>query len=180
MGRKHNTFVESSDRKPQDHGKTPADALTVVLVHPRIPQNTGTIARMCAATQTRLHLVRPFFEITDAKLKRAGLDYWPLVDVSYFESLDHWFETQVPARFAPPQIWYVEIGGSKIYSDISFSPGCAIFFGDEQDGIPSSLLEKFPDQHLRIPQVNVRSLNLATSASIVLYEALRQLNFPRL
>lgn len=178
MGRKHNHFVDESLRKPVNHNRAPEDALTIVLVHPRIPQNTGSIARMCAATQTRLHLVRPFFTITDAKLKRAGLDYWPLVDVEHFESLESWFGTQVPSRFSENNLWFVEVGGEKKYSDAKFAPKSVLFFGDEQDGLPPSLLEKYPMQFLQIPQVNVRSLNLATSAGIVLFEALRQQNFP--
>ena len=88
MGRKHNIFVNSEDRAPMDRKLTIPDALTVVLLNPRIPQNTGTIARMCAATGSRLDLINPLFKIDDAKLKRAGLDYWPLLDVRVFDNFE--------------------------------------------------------------------------------------------
>ncbi len=172
MGRKANIFVGADDRAPRDHKLTREDALTIVLVHPRIPQNTGSIARLCAATGCRLDLIRPLFPIDDAKLKRAGLDYWPLLDVRVFESLDEWFATH-PDR----KPWLVEVGGTQLYTDAQFQAGDCIFFGDEQDGIPPSLLERLPERQLRLPQQGVRSLNLSMATGIVVYEALRQLNW---
>jgi tRNA (cytidine/uridine-2'-O-)-methyltransferase len=172
MGRKHNVFVAPEDREPRDRKLTRPGALTIVLVHPRIPQNTGSIARMCAATGSRLDLVRPLFEINDAKLKRAGLDYWPLLDVRHYTSLEHWTSDNPDARS-----WYVEVGGPRLYTDAKFSPGDFLFFGDEQDGIPPSVLEANPEHHLRIPQQGVRSMNLAMSVGIVSFEALRQIGW---
>jgi tRNA (cytidine/uridine-2'-O-)-methyltransferase len=172
MGRKQNHFVSQDERRPEDHKLTREGGLTIVLVHPRIPQNTGSIARLCAATGSRLDLIRPLFEIDDRKLKRAGLDYWPLLDVRIYASLEDWFE-------AHPQVkpWLVEVGGGEPYTQAPFEKGDFIFFGDEQDGIPPSLLERFPERHLRIPQQGVRSMNLAMCAGIVCFEALRQLEW---
>ena len=172
MGRKHNHFVTQEERRPEDRKLTRDGALTIVLVHPRIPQNTGSIARLCAATGSRLDLIRPLFPIDDAKLKRAGLDYWHLLDVRVFESIEDWFKKNMGAK-----PWLVEVGGAKIYAEASFVQGDFIMFGDEQDGIPPSLLEKFPQQSLRIPQQGVRSMNLSNCVSLVTYEALRQLGW---
>jgi len=172
MGRKNNHFVSADERQPQDRRLTRPEALTIVLVHPRIPQNTGSIARLCAATGSRLDLIRPLFEIDDNKLKRAGLDYWPLLDVRVFESLDAWFAANTSV--SP---WLVEVGGPTVYTEAPFREGDFIFFGDEQDGIPPSLLERFQDKHLRIPQQGVRSMNLSNCVSIVTFEALRQLGW---
>ena len=172
MGRKHNIFVNSEDRAPMDRKLTIPDALTVVLLNPRIPQNTGTIARMCAATGSRLDLINPLFKIDDAKLKRAGLDYWPLLDVRVFDNFEDW-------QAANPGVapWLIEVGGSKIYADVPFAKGDFLMFGDEQDGLSPSLLALTPERHLRIPQANVRSMNLATTVGIVAFEALRQLKW---
>ncbi|MEO5668079.1 MAG: tRNA (cytidine(34)-2'-O)-methyltransferase [Bdellovibrionota bacterium] len=172
MGRKNNHFVSADDRQPQDRKLTRPGALTIVLVHPRIPQNTGSIARLCAATGSRLDIVRPLFEIDDTKLKRAGLDYWPLLDVRIFESLEAWFETN--SSVVP---WLVEVGGKTNYADAAYAESDFILFGDEQDGIPPSLLEKFSERHIRIPQQGVRSMNLSNCVSIVTFEALRQLGW---
>jgi tRNA (cytidine/uridine-2'-O-)-methyltransferase len=180
MGRKVNTFVSADERAPRDRKLTREGALTIVLVHPRIPQNTGSIARLCAATGCRLDLIRPLFPIDDAKLKRAGLDYWPLLDVRVFESLDDWFTTQAPTAFAGntgAAPWLVEVGGTRLYTEAEFRPGDCVFFGDEQDGIPPSLLERLPERQLRLPQQGVRSLNLSMATGIVVYEALRQLGW---
>jgi tRNA (cytidine/uridine-2'-O-)-methyltransferase len=175
MGRYNNTAVGPEDRLPKDRKLTREGALTIVLLHPRIPQNTGSIARLCAATGSRLDLIKPLFEIDDKKLRRAGLDYWHLLDVRFFESLDQWmnqFEKTPNAR-----LWLVEVGGKHIYSDVRFEKGDYIMFGDEQEGIPVELLERFPQFSLRLPQQGVRSINLANAVSIVNYEALRQLGW---
>jgi tRNA (cytidine/uridine-2'-O-)-methyltransferase len=173
MGRKQNIFVKAEERQAQDRKLTRPNALTILLLNPRIPQNTGAVARLCAATGSRLDIVNPFFKIDDTKLKRAGLDYWPLLDVRFFESFEDWI-VQNPRSKTP---WFVEVGGRKVYTDAQFEANDVIVFGDEQDGIAPSILEKWPERHLRIPQVNVRSMNLAMTVGIVCFEALRQLNW---
>ncbi|NCN26903.1 tRNA (cytidine(34)-2'-O)-methyltransferase [bacterium] len=155
-----------------DRSLSAPNALTIVLYQPRIPQNTGSIARMCAATGSRLDLINPLFEIDDKKLKRAGLDYWHLLDVRHFESLEDWQKQN--SQITP---WLVEVGSPKKYTDAQFSQADYLMFGDEQDGIPEALLKQCPDQHLSLPQQGVRSLNLATSVAVVTYEALRQLDW---
>ncbi len=172
MGRKENLNVSAEERAPKDRKLTLPGALTIVLLKPRIPQNTGSIARMCAATGSRLDLISPFFKIDDAKLKRAGLDYWPLLDVRIFDSFDEW-------QLANPQKtpWLVEVGGGTIYTEAQFNKDDAIFFGDEQEGIAPELLARWPERHLRIPQQGVRSMNLAMTVGIVGFEALRQLGW---
>jgi tRNA (cytidine/uridine-2'-O-)-methyltransferase len=172
MGRKHNHFVSDHERKPmarEDFGRGP---FTIVLLQPRIPQNTGAIARMCAATGSRLHLVNPFFSIEDRQLKRAGLDYWPLLDVRVYPSFDQWSSEN--AQLRP---WFVEVGGSSTYTQVSFQEGDALVFGDEQDGIQPSILSQNPTQHIRIPQTGVRSMNLAMCVGVVCFEGLRQLGW---
>jgi tRNA (cytidine/uridine-2'-O-)-methyltransferase len=127
---------------------------------------------MCAATGSRLELINPFFKIDDSKLKRAGLDYWHLLDVEIFDSLDDWMNKH------PNKIpWLLEVKGPKIYTDVKYAPQDFLMFGDEQEGIPESLLKTHPEKHLSLPQQGVRSLNLATTVGIVTFEALRQLNW---
>ncbi|MBS1984176.1 MAG: tRNA (cytidine(34)-2'-O)-methyltransferase [Bdellovibrionales bacterium] len=172
MGRKQNTFVSAEERAPQDRKLTRPGALTIVLLNPRIPQNTGSIARLCAGTGSRLDIINPFFKIDDTKLKRAGLDYWPLLDVRVFPDFAAWREANPTKR-----MWLVEVGGTKLYTEAQFEAEDCLVFGDEQDGIAPSLLAAHPDQHLRVPQDNVRSFNLAMTAGIVLFEGLRQLNW---
>ncbi len=172
MGRKINIFASPEDRTPKDRKLTREGAITIVLLHPRIPQNTGSIARLCAATGSRLDLVRPLFEIDDRKLRRAGLDYWHLLDVRIFASWQEWLEANPKAK-----PWFVEVGGEKIYSAAEFRQGDFIVFGDEQDGILPSILEAHADKVLRLPQQGVRSINLSNAVSVVSYEALKQLNW---
>jgi tRNA (cytidine/uridine-2'-O-)-methyltransferase len=173
MGRKHNVFVSDDDRAAKDHKLTKEGALTIVLLNPRIPQNTGSIARMCAASGSKLELINPFFKIDDAKLIRAGLDYWPLLDVKTYENASEWFEKN--AGVTP---WLVEVTGERSIYDAPFARNDTLVFGDEQDGITQSWVERFgANRVLRIPQVNVRSLNLATSVGIVAYEAYRQIGW---
>jgi tRNA (cytidine/uridine-2'-O-)-methyltransferase len=117
--------------------------------------------------------VEPFFKIDDAKLKRAGLDYWPYLDVFTFASVDEWLE----ARKLDQNFWLVEVGGAQNYSDVTYARKDMLIFGDEQEGIPQEWLDKWKNRHVAIPQKNVRSLNLATSAGIVTFEALRQLSW---
>ncbi len=172
MGRKENPLISSEDRAPRDHKLTQEGALTILLLKPRIPQNTGSIARMCAATGSRLDIVAPLFEINDAKLKRAGLDYWPLLDVRIFPSYNDW-------QLAQPEKtpWFLEVGGPQIYTEVAFQRSDILAFGDEQEGIDPMLLAKHSERHLRIPQQGVRSMNLATTVGIVTFEALRQIGW---
>jgi len=173
MGRKENLEVTEEERRPTDRKLTREGALTIVLLRPRIPQNTGAIARMCAATGFRLDLVEPLFKLDDTKLKRAGLDYWPLLDVRTFANFEEWRTRELPGK----RIWLLETKGRKTYAQAAFRPGDLLVFGDEQEGIDPGLLEANPESWLRIPQQGVRSLNLAMSVGIVSYEALRQLNW---
>ena len=146
----------------------------IVLVEPEIPQNTGNIARTCAATGSKLHIVKPMsFEIDDKKLKRAGLDYWHLLGVQYYENLDDFFEKNEGGRF-----FYSTTKGVNKYSDAEFKDGDYILFGKETKGLPEELLKENKDWCIRIPMIDeARSLNLSNSVAIVIYEALRQTNF---
>lgn len=148
--------------------------INIVLVEPEIPQNTGNISRTCACTGSKLHLVRPFgFEISDRTVKRAGLDYWDKVDISYYDSLDEFFEKNSGGKF-----YYCSTKAKKRYSDIKFEDGCFLLFGKETKGLPPQLVYYNPETALRIPMNGVcRSLNLSNSVAIVLYEVLRQLDF---
>lgn len=151
--------------------------INVVLVEPEIPQNTGNIARTCACTGTRLHLVKPFgFEISDRTLKRAGLDYWDKVDIVYYENIDEFFSRNRGGKF-----YYLSTKAKKAYSDVNYEPDCFLLFGKETKGLPEELIFGNYDNALRIPMNgNVRSLNLANSVAIVLYEALRQTAFSQI
>ncbi len=146
----------------------------IVLVEPEIPQNTGNIARTCAATGTKLHIVKPMgFSIDDKKLKRAGLDYWHLLGVQYYEGLDDFFEKTKGGRY-----FYATTKGQHVYSDVEYKDNDYILFGKETKGLPEKLLYENPDYCIRIPMIDeARSLNLSNSAAIVVYEALRQVGF---
>jgi tRNA (cytidine/uridine-2'-O-)-methyltransferase len=160
----------------------PSPPLNVVLVEPDIPQNTGNIARLCAATGSPLHLVGPLgFHITSSKLKRAGLDYWESVNLIRHTGWEEYErgESRVESREGhAPRTWFFSTKGKRSYTDVEYRPGDALVFGCETRGLPVALLERYADQVLTVPmQVeHVRSLNLANTVSIVLYEALRQLN----
>ena len=149
----------------------------IVLVEPEIPQNTGNIARTCAATGSKLHIIKPMgFTIDDKKLKRAGLDYWHLLGVQYYEGLGEFFEKNKGARF-----FYSTTKGLNKYSEVSYKDGDFILFGKETKGLPEELLKKNRDSCIRIPMIDeARSLNLSNSVAIVIYEALRQTGFFRL
>lgn len=151
--------------------------LNIVLVEPEIPQNTGNIARTCAATRSRLHLVKPLgFDISEKSVKRAGLDYWSMVDVFVYESLDDLF-----ARTSPQDIWLTTTKAPRSYLEAQFTKDCWLFFGKETAGLPQAFREQHRDRCIRIPmREDARSLNLANSVAIVTYEALRQLDFPGL
>lgn len=151
--------------------------LNIVLVEPEIPQNCGNIARTCAATHSVLHLIRPLgFDISDKAVKRAGLDYWHLVDVRVYDDLEDFF-----AKNQVTQMWCLSTKAPKCYTQAEFSDGCYLFFGKETRGLPEDFLEAHRDETLRIPMdCRARSLNLSNSVAITVYEALRQLRFPDL
>ncbi len=153
--------------------------LNIVLVEPQIPQNTGNIARTCAATGARLHLVEPMgFRIDDAKLKRAGLDYWHLLDITYYDSLVDFFEKNKGGKF-----FYFSTKATKIYSQVEYPDNCYLVFGKETAGLPEELLFANKESCVRLPMINdssARSLNLSNTVAIGVYEVLRQWNFPDL
>lgn len=151
--------------------------LNIVLTEPQIPQNTGNISRTCAVTGARLHLIKPFgFEISDKHLKRAGLDYWDKLDISYYENLDDFFERNHGGNF-----FYFTTKGRKVHSDVKYPNNSFLIFGREGRGLPEKLLYENPDSCVRIPmRSNLRSLNLSNSAAIAVYEVLRQWNYPEL
>lgn len=146
----------------------------VVLVNPQIPQNTGSIARTCAATRSPLFIVgQPAFEISDKTVRRAGLDYWPYVNLKQYQSWEDYLAEQ-----APEKVWLLSKFATKSYHTAEYGPKDALVFGSETKGLGEEFLAKFPlEQQLRIPMVeeNVRSLNLSNAVSIVLYESLKQL-----
>ncbi|MGC4378077.1 tRNA (uridine(34)/cytosine(34)/5-carboxymethylaminomethyluridine(34)-2'-O)-methyltransferase TrmL [Fictibacillus sp. Mic-4] len=155
-------------------------ALHVVLYQPQIPANTGNIARTCAGTGTSLHLIRPLgFSTDDKQLKRAGLDYWEHVDIHYYDSLEDFF-----TAYPEGQFFYITKFGTNTYSDFNYSdPELDYFFvfGKETTGLPEELRLANEERCLRIPMnENIRSLNLSNTAAILIYEALRQQNFPEL
>lgn len=150
--------------------------LNIVMVEPEIPQNTGNVARTCAATGARLHLVGPMgFRIDDKKLKRAGLDYWHLLDVRYYDSLRDFL-----AKNNGPY-YYFSTKAPKRHTDIAYPDGCYLVFGKETAGLPEELLHNNPETTVRIPMISdARSLNLSNSVAIGVYEALRQWDYPEL
>ena len=142
----------------------------VVLVEPEIPPNTGNIGRLCLATGSTLHLVKPLgFAIDDRTLKRAGLDYWKEVDVELWDSF-----ADLRARHASGRFYFLTTKSKRAYYDVSFSAGDFLVFGRETKGLPESLLTKHREELLTIPMRGTRSLNLATAVGIVLFEAMRQ------
>ena len=151
-------------------------SLNIVLVEPQIPQNTGYISRTCAVTGARLHLVGPLgFSIDDAKLKRAGLDYWDMLDITFYESLNEFFQ-----KNSGP-FYYFTTKAPHTYSDISYPQGAYILFGREDAGLPEALLVQNPDTCVRLPMTKgARSLNLSNTVAVAAYEALRQWGFPEL
>ncbi|MFT5498207.1 MAG: tRNA (cytidine/uridine-2'-O-)-methyltransferase [Kiritimatiellia bacterium] len=164
------------ERKVELPVRWPNPPLNIVLVEPKIPPNTGNIARLCAATSSTLHLVGPLgFEITDAKLKRAGLDYWSSVDVQTYENWGVFSEQVITPS---SRMHLLSTAGQQSCYDITYASGDFLVFGSETEGLPDALLEQYPDRVIQIPILtdHVRSLNLATASGIVLYEALRQIN----
>ena len=151
--------------------------LNIVLVEPEIPQNCGNIARTCAATGCRLHLIRPLgFDISDKAVKRAGLDYWHLVEVHDYENLADFF-----ARNQVNEMWCLSTKAPRSYVEAQFHDDCYLFFGKETKGLPEEFLEQHADACIRIPmRSDARSLNLSNAVAITVYEALRQIEFPGL
>ncbi len=154
-------------------------AFNIVLVEPEIPPNTGTIGRTCVATDSVLHLVRPLgFNIDDKTVKRAGMDYWPYLNLEVHDSLDAFME-----KYGDRNLYLATTKGSKFYSDVEYHDEDMILFGKESAGLPKSLIEKYKDRSIRIPmseRSRERSINLANCANIILFEALRQIGYPNL
>ena len=146
----------------------------IVLVEPEIPQNTGNIARTCAATGATLHLVKPLgFAIDNAKLKRAGLDYWDKLDIRYHDNLDAFLEKHQDAP-----LYFFTTKAKNTYADVAYPQEVFLVFGKETAGLPEALLQKHPDNCVRIPmRDSLRSLNLSNAAAIAVYEVLRQHDF---
>ena len=153
--------------------------LNVVLVEPEIPQNTGNIARTCAATGSVLHLVEPLgFDISEKAVRRAGLDYWPLVDVRTYRNLEDLFARNPQAA---DNLWLTTTKAPRPYTEARFTDGCWLFFGKETAGLPLAFRERFRDRCIRLPMVSeARSLNLSNTVAVCVYEALRQNGFPGL
>ena len=148
--------------------------INIVLLEPEIPQNTGNIARTCAATGASLHLIRPLgFEIDDKKLKRAGLDYWNELDITYYDGLDDFF-----SKHKDISIYYFSTKAPRAYTEISYGDEVFLMFGKETKGLPEELLFENKDKCVRIPMRDkLRSLNLSNSVAIAVYEVLRQRDF---
>ena len=151
--------------------------VNIVLVEPEIPQNCGNIARTCAATRSRLHLVEPLgFDVSDRAVKRAGLDYWPMVDVTVYPGLDALF-----ARNRVEDLWLATTKAPRDYTQADFRDGCWLFFGKETAGLPEWFRLTHRDRCIRIPmRADARSLNLSNSVAVLAYEALKQQGFPGL
>ena len=153
--------------------------LNIVLVEPEIPQNCGNIARTCAATGARLHLVEPLgFDVSDRAVRRAGLDYWHLVDVTVYRSLDDLFARRPEAA---DDCWLATTKAPRDYAHARFRDGCWLFFGKETAGLPEDFREAHRERCVRLPiRAEARSLNLSNAVAVLAFEALRQLDFPGL
>lgn len=152
-------------------------SLNIVLVEPQIPQNTGNIARTCAATGARLHLVEPMgFHVDDKKLKRAGLDYWHLLDITYYEDLDDFFEKNRDGSF-----FYFSTKARRVHSDMTYPDNSYLVFGREDAGLPEELLKSNEQSCVRLPmRSEARSLNLSNTVAVGVFEVLRQWGYPEL
>ena len=163
--------------------------LNIILVEPKIPQNTGNIARTCSVTGARLHLVGPLgFQIDDSKLKRAGLDYWHMLDITTYEDINDFFNRYTEGALTPPdgrpdtsdyEFYYFTTKARRIYTEPRYADNASIFFGSETKGLDEGLIFRNPDQCVRFPMLTgARSLNLSNSVAIGVYEILRQWGFP--
>lgn len=152
-------------------------SLNIALIEPEIPQNTGNIARTCAATGARLHLVGPMgFQITDKQVRRAGLDYWDKLDITYYGSTEEFFEKNKGGKFI-----YFTTKAEIAHSDMEYPNGCFLVFGKETKGLPEELLKDNHDSCVRLPMRGIiRSLNLSNAVCVGTYEALRQWGYPAL
>ena len=154
-------------------------AIHIVLIEPEIPPNTGNIARTCAATGCTLHLVRPLgFSLDEKSLRRAGLDYWPYVKIEVHDSLGSFLE-----QYADQRMWLATTKGNRLFTEVEYRDEDMLLFGRETAGLPRDLIDANRDRTIRIPMsrdTRLRSFNLSNSASIVAFEALRQLGFPGL
>lgn len=150
--------------------------INIVMVEPEIPQNTGNVARTCAATGARLHLVGPMgFKIDDKKLKRAGLDYWHFLDITYYENLEEFFLKN------QGEFFFFTTKARRVHSDVAYPDGCYLFFGKETKGLPEELLLENRECCVRLPMIGgARSLNLSNTVAVAVYETLRQWNYPEL
>lgn len=150
--------------------------LNIVLHEPEIPHNTGAIARTCALTNTRLHLIKPLgYELDDKHLKRTGLDYWPLVNLTVYENFEDFLDKNPNAN-----LYFATTKAKKYYHEVEYKDEDYIVFGKETKGLPIEILDAYRESLIKIPMITEikRSLNLANSANIILYEALRQIDFP--
>ena len=145
--------------------------MRIVLVEPQSPQNTGSIGRLCAGSDVPLHLVEPLgFELSDRYLKRAGLDYWPHIQLTVHPNLE-----DVLDQFPDAPLWFFSARATTAYWDVRYGADDLLIFGREADGLPAAVKERFAGRLLKVPHNdNIRSLNLANTASVVLYEAMRQ------
>ncbi|MCL2633426.1 MAG: tRNA (cytidine(34)-2'-O)-methyltransferase [Oscillospiraceae bacterium] len=150
--------------------------LNIVLAQPQIPQNTGNVARTCAATGARLHLIKPLgFTIDDRKMKRAGLDYWDKLNVTVYESFDDFFSR------INGELFFFETYAERNYTEVEYEDNTCLIFGREDTGLPKELFQKYKNSYVRIPmQAGLRSLNMSNSVAVGVYETLRQWNFPEL
>ena len=150
--------------------------INIVLVNPEIPQNTGNISRTCAVTGAALHIIKPIgFEISDRTLKRAGLDYWNYLDITYYDSI----EEVMDKYYNGNNFWFFSTKAKNIHSDVSYKDGDFLVFGKETKGLPEPLLDAHYDECVRLPMMGeLRSLNLSNSVCVGVYEGLRQLNYP--
>lgn len=151
--------------------------MNIVLYEPEMPLNTGNIGRTCVATNTRLHLIEPLgFRLNAKEIKRAGLDYWPHLDVTVYADYQDFLDRNPGAK-----IYMATTKAPHVYTGVSYEPDCYIMFGPESRGIPEEILVKHPDTSVRIPMWGeTRSLNLSNSVAIILYEALRQNGFEKM
>ncbi len=154
-------------------------SINIVLFEPEIPQNTGNIARTCAATGSNLHLIKPLgFSVSDKYLKRAGLDYWSLVNITYYDNFE-----EFKSNTDKSKVFISTTKESRFYTDVLYPEGCFIIFGKETAGLPDYVHNEYMENRIKIPMIDnehARSLNLANSVNIVMYEALRQLGFPQM
>ncbi len=151
--------------------------INIVLYNPEIPQNTGNISRTCAVTGAALHIIRPTgFEISDRTLKRAGLDYWDKLEITYYDSFREFME-----RNPDGEKFYFSAHAKKLYTEVEYKDGCFLIFGRETAGLPRELVMENPEYAVRIPMLpTLRCLNLSNAAAIAVYEALRQCGFSSL